>query len=414
MHSTTPSTTTIDVSRIRAQFPALDSETIFLENAGGSQVPAVVADAIHRYMRTTYVQLGAGYPLADRCDAVVEGAHDFINLFVNGRGGGRIILGPSCTQLCTMLAGCYAGALQPSDEIIVVESGHEANVGPWMKLADLGFTVRMWKFDQASMTCPLEGLEKLLTDRTKIVAFVHVSNLLGEIVDIAAITQMAHAAGARVVVDGVAYAPHRAIDVAAWGVDWYVYSNYKVYGPHMASLFGSHEAVAELTGPNHFFIPREDVPYKFELGGASHEGCAGLLALGDYLRLLAGSEGDAPIDRQTIVDAYDVMRAYEEPAQARLIEYLLGKGRVRVIGPAHSGPTRVGTVSFVHESKSSREITAAAHARNIGIRNGHMYAYRLCEALGLDPEDGVVRVSLVHYNTVEEIDRLIEIFEAVL
>ena len=108
------------------------------------------------------------------------------------------------------------------------------------------------------------------------------------------------------------------------------------------------------------------------------------------------------------------MHACEEPVEARLIEYLLGKKQVRIIGPAHSEPTRVGTVSFVHESKSSAEIAAAAHARNIGIRNGHMYAYRLCEALGLDPEDGVVRVSLVHYNTVEEIDRLIEVFERVL
>jgi cysteine desulfurase family protein (TIGR01976 family) len=414
MHSSTPSTATIDVFRIRAQFPALASETVFLENAGGSQVPAVVVDAIRRYMRTTYVQLGAGYPLADRCDAVVEGAHDFINLFMNGRGGGRIILGPSCTQLCTMLAGCYADVLRPGDEIIVVESGHEANIGPWMKLADRGLTVRMWKFDQASMSCPLEGLERLLTDRTKIVAFVHVSNLLGEIVDVAAITRAAHAAGARVVVDGVAYAPHRAIDVAAWGVDWYVYSTYKVYGPHMAALYGGDDAFAELTGPNHFFIPRDEVPYKFELGGANHEGCAGLLALGDYLRFLAGRDGDGPIDRQTIVDAYEVMRACEEPVQARLIEYLLSKKRVRIIGPAHGGSNRVGTVSFVHESKSSAEIADAAHARDIGIRNGHMYAYRLCEALGLEPEDGVVRVSLVHYNTVEEIDRLIKVFETVL
>jgi cysteine desulfurase family protein (TIGR01976 family) len=406
--------TSVDVSRIRARFPALDSKTIFLENAGGSQVPAAVADAIHEYMRSTYVQLGAGYPLADRCDAVVDEAHEFINRFVNGQGRGKVILGPSCTQLCTMLAGCYADALQPGDEIIVVETGHEANVGPWMKLADRGFTVKVWKFDQSSMTCSLEELEKLLTERTKIVAFVHVSNLLGEIVDVAAITRTAHAAGARVIVDGVAYAPHRAIDVAAWDVDWYVYSNYKVYGPHMAALFGTHEALAELTGPNHFFIPRGEAPYKFELGGCSHEGCAGLLALRSYLNFLAGRDEEAPIDRQTIVDAYAMMQACEDPVQKRLIEYLLSKARVRIVGPARSGPDRVGTISFVHESNSSAEIAAAAHAQNIGIRNGHMYAYRLCEALGLDPEDGVVRVSLVHYNTVEEIDRLIEVFETVL
>ncbi|UCD74917.1 MAG: cysteine desulfurase-like protein [Phycisphaerales bacterium] len=409
----------IDVDRIRSSFPALASDTVFLENAGGSQVPAVVADAMHRYLLNTYVQLGAGYELATECDRVIERAHEFINLLVNGANTGTVILGPSCSQLCAMLAHCYGETLDPGDEIIVTEAGHEANVGPWVRLAESGFTVRTWKLDPQTFTCPPEDLRSLLTERTKVVAIVHVSNLLGEIVNVKEIAEMVHSAGARLVVDGVAYAPHRAIDVADWNVDWYAFSTYKVYGPHMAALYGKRDAIAELTGPNHFFIPRKEVPHKFELGGVNHEGCAGLNALGDYFRFLArfgdtGLDEEKPIDRRTIEDAFAVMAACELPVQRHLIEYLLNKPSVRIIGPPHWEPARVGTVSFAHQSRSSAEIAAAAHRKNIGIRNGHMYAYRLCEALGMDPEDGVVRVSLVHYNTVEEIDRLIEILETVL
>jgi cysteine desulfurase family protein (TIGR01976 family) len=420
MNTTSTASASIDVQDVRAHFPALRSATAFLENAGGSQVPGVVADAMRDYMLNTYVQLGAGYHESDYCTTLVDRAHDFINLFMNGHDRGKVILGPSCTQLCTMLASCYAESLKPGDEIIVTETGHEANVGPWMKLAERGFTVRMWELDPESLTCRFEDLERLLNDRTKIVAIVHTSNLLGEIIDVAPIARIVHDVGAKLVVDGVAYAPHRAIDVATLDADWYVYSTYKVYGPHMAALFGRDDALAELTGPNHFFIPRDEVPYKFELGGACHEGCAGLLALGQYLAFLAGVEdrvGDLmepSIDRPSIERAFDVMTALEAPLQQKLIDYLTGKPGVRIIGPAQVGPSRVGTVSFIHERLPSREIVDAAHRNGIGIRNGHMYAYRLCQALDLDPVDGVVRVSLVHYNNEAEIDRLIRAFEAVL
>ncbi|MCW8984581.1 MAG: aminotransferase class V-fold PLP-dependent enzyme, partial [Thermoanaerobaculales bacterium] len=205
--------------RIRAQFPALAGDTVFLENAGGSQVPAIVADSIRDYMMTSYVQLGAGYPLSDRATALVDEAHDFVRLMMNGTDG-EVILGPSTSALLQMLAGCYAKVLKPGSEIVVAQTGHEANVGPWKMLDRLGFNLRWWEMDPASCTCPLPDLEALLTDRTALVAFPHVSNLLGEIVDIEAITSLAHEAGARVVVDGVAFAPHRAMDVAAWNADW--------------------------------------------------------------------------------------------------------------------------------------------------------------------------------------------------
>ena len=402
-----------DRERIRAQFPALAGDTMYLENAGGSQVPVVVADSIRDYMLTSYVQLGAGYPLSLRATEIVDEAHDFVRLMMNGKEG-EVILGSSTSALLQMIAGCYAQVLKPGSEIVVAQTGHEANVGPWKMLERHGFTLRWWEMDPADYTCPLSDLEYLLSDRTALVAFPHVSNLLGEIVDIEAITSLAHEAGARVVVDGVAFAPHRAIDVSAWNVDWYAYSTYKVYGPHMAALWGRRDALAELPGPNHFFVPDDDLPYKFEVGGPNHEGCAGICGLRDYLAFVVGEADPRALDRPAIERAFEIMTACELPLQARLIEHLRSREDVRIVGPTETGDSRVGTISFVHDSKSSAEITAAVDRSGIGIRHGHMYAYHLCEAAGLDPEDGVVRASLVHYNTLEEIERLIEVFDAVL
>jgi len=237
--------------------------------------------------------------------------------------------------------------------------------------------------------------------------------LLGEVVDVAEITKLAHEFGARVVVDGVAYAPHRAIDVAAWNVDWYVYSCYKVYGPHMAALYGRADALEELTGPNHFFIPREMSPYKFQLGGVNHEGCAGLLALGGYFNFLTGTTGEPT--RPIIDAAMNLMADLELPLQKTLIDYLRTKATVQIVGPSSSGRERVPTISFVRKGKSSVSTSNEMDATGkIGIRFGHMYAYRLCKAIGIDTEDGVVRVSMVHYNTGEEVSRLVEALDAVL
>jgi cysteine desulfurase family protein (TIGR01976 family) len=405
--------TDVDRARIRAHFPALTGETIFFENAGGSQVPGVVADRIRDYMLSTYVQLGAGYPVSKYCTDLVDEAHAFVRLMMNGDDG-EVILGPSTSALLQMLARCYEEILAPGSAILVAQTGHEANIGPWKELARRGFELRWWEMDPNSYTCTMDRLEALLDDRVKLVAFPHVSNLLGEIVDVPAVTARAHEAGARVVVDGVAYAPHRAMDVKAWNVDWYAYSTYKVYGPHMAALWGHSQALAELSGPNHFFIPDDEVPYKFEVGGVSHEGCAGILGLRDYLASLVEIDAPADLDRADVERAFEYMTACERPLQKSIVDYLLARPDVHIIGPATAGDERVATISFVHREKKSAEITAAVDRSGIGIRNGHMYAYHLCEAAGLDPVDGVVRVSLVHYNTPQEVERLLEVLDEAL
>ena len=402
-----------DQDLARSRFPALAGDTIFLENAGGSQVPDFVADRMHRYLTRTYVQLGAGYPLSKRCTATVDQAHAFARTLVNA-GEGQAILGSSSTALLNILADSYGRILRKGQRIILAETGHEANLGCWKRLEKQGVEIVWWRMDTDRLVCPLPELKKLLDAGAALVALPHVSNLLGGIEDLEAVSAMAHAAGARVVADGVAYAPHRAIDVRAWDVDWYVYSTYKVYGPHMAVLYGKREALAELTGPNHFFVPDDDLPYKFEPGGANHEGCAGLLGLSEYLNFLTGREAAAPCGRDVVEEAFARMRAWEDPLTDRLLAYLNGRDDVRIIGPADGGPDRVGTVSFIHDRESSRGIVERIDPTGVAIRHGHMYAWHLCDALGMDVEDGVVRVSFVHYNTPAEIDRLIGIFNQVL
>ena len=410
----------MNIEQIRRHYPALSGDTVLLENAGGSQVPTSVADAIRDHLLQDYCQLGAGYPASDRATATVERAHRFMDRFVNGEGLGRVVLGSSCTSLMHVLAHAIGRTIEPGDEIVVCEQGHEANIGCWTELERLGAVVRWWTVDHETGSLSLKDLDAVLSNRTRIVAFPHVSNLLGEIVDVKGATELAHRHGAKVVVDGVAFAPHRAIDVRRWNVDFYAWSTYKVYGPHMGALFGRFDAFEGLQGPNHFFIPDDELPYKFELGGASHEGCAGLCALAPILGELAGHGNSKEIDAENcsyeiVEKAFETMTALESPLQAHLLERLRRHEQVRIIGPtAPEISARVSTISFLHFQRDSEEIVAAARNADVGIRHGHMYAYRLCKAMGIDLQSGVVRVSAVHYNTMSEIDRLMDAIDPML
>lgn len=408
----------LDDQAIRARFPALAGPTVFLDNAGGSQLPDVVINAVSDYLKHSYAQLGGDYEPSARAARTVQRAHDLTNFFLNGVGAGHAILGPSTTALCHVLAGAYADAGPGErDELIIAAAGHEANIGPWTRLASRGFTVRFWptQRDGAGRWRPrLDTLRSMLSPRTRLVAMPHVSNILGEVWDVRAVCDLARSFGARTVIDGVAYAPHHAPDVRAIGCDWYVYSTYKVLGPHMAALFGTHEAFAELTGPNHYFIPRHAVPYKFELGGVNHEGCAGLAALWDYCCFLAGADARAEPSRDVIERAFGVIAEREQALQARLLARLNARRDVRVVGPCEADPSRVCTVSFVHDRRPSGAIAREANALGLGLRYGHFYSLRLIEEMGLDPAEGVVRISLLHYNTFDEVDRAADFIDRAL
>lgn len=415
-----PASLVPSLEQVRAQFPALLRPTAFLDNAGGSHLPRCVIDAMTRYMTENYVQLGGDYPESLAAGANVAGAHDLVKLLLNAHGTGEVVLAQSTTALCHLLASCYAQAPRPDrNEIVVCTAGHEANIGAWMKLAERGWVVREWRAEldpdqkQATWRILARSLRPLLSERTRLVTFPHVSNILGEIVDAAEVATLAHSVGAKVICDAVAYVPHRAPDVQRLGVDWYVYSTYKVYGPHGAALFGTREAFAELEGPNHYFIPRDRVPYKFELGGVNHESCAAINGLWEYLCFLAGepslptrSPSTLTRDRAIIERAFGVMEKHELVTQSMLIDRLCSRRDIKIIGPAHSGPSRVPTISFVVPGRSSRDLATRANREGLAIRYGHFYSKRLIDSIGLEPDDGVVRVSMVHYTSPAEIGRL--------
>lgn len=404
----------------------MGSNIAFFDNAGGSQLPRCVIDGVTKYLESSYAQGGASYEPSLRATANLKAAHDLVKLFLNVPAGGEVILGQSTTALCHLVANAYAdaraeGVAPTRDEIIVASAGHEANVGPWARLAARGFKVTLWpteKHADGQWRPSMATLASLVSSRTRLVAMPQVSNVLGEVWDVAQATAISHASGAKIIVDGVAFAPHAAPDMGAIGCDWYVYSTYKVFGPHMAALAGTREAFAELTGPNHFFIPRETLPSKFELGGCSHEGCAAINALTPYAAFLAGEDEATPPSRGLFVRAFGVVRTLEAGLLARLLAYLVSKPRVRLVGPGPESAHRVCTVAFAHATRRSGDIAAEANAQGLGIRYGHFYSKRLIDELtpefGLLPDQGVVRVSLQHYNSVEELERLFAHFDNVL
>ena len=395
---------TVSAETVRAQFPSLESGFAFLENAGGSQVPRQVFDRINTLLSDGYVQTGAGYPASDVVDQVVLEAKAFANVLMNGEGVGTTVIGPSTTDLIYRLA--HSLEFKPGDEVVISIANHESNIGPWARLEKRGVTVKWWGVDSETGAYSYDALESLLSAKTKLVAVPHTSNLLGDILDVTRVCAMVRAVGAISVVDGVANAPHAAIDVRASGADFYVLSLYKVFGPHIGLMFGRNERWEEVIGPNHFFFAGQ-IPAKFELGCQPYELLAGMLGTADYLAWL----GQGRHDRATAERAYAQIGALERPILERLGTYLSQKPSIRLVGPTTD---RHPTFSFIHKTKPSDEIVKAVNGPDLGIRYGHMYAHRLCQALGAPVETGFVRVSAVHYNTVQEADRLIAKLEEVL
>jgi cysteine desulfurase family protein (TIGR01976 family) len=405
----------LDVSAVRGKFPALQRDDhVYFDNAGGSQVLASVADRVRDYLLSTSVQLGADYPQSVLAGERVAAARASVARLINARRPEEVIMGPSTTALLRMLAGNLATRFQPGDEIIVSESEHEANVGPWQHLAERGLVIRTWPVSRETLTLEIDALRGLLTERTKLVCVTHASNILGTINPIAEIARIAHGAGAKLCVDAVAYAPHRMVDVSGWDVDYYVFSFYKVYGPHLAVLYGKYDDLLDLPGDNHFFIEADQIPYKFQPGNVNYELSYGCTAIEEYLLDLgraAGGKGP----RERMAAAFESIAAQEQALAERLLAYLATVRDVRVIGAATADRyVRVPTISFVIAERDSAEIVKEVNRHKIGIRYGDFYARRLMDALGLSAQNGVIRVSMVHYNTLEEVDRLTDHLDRVL
>ena len=399
----------LDLSFVRSHFPALSGDWVYFDNAGGSQTLRGVADRVRDYLLTTDVQLGASYAVSEEAGRRVAEATRAVARSINAGDEHEVVIGPSTSQLLANLALAMRPQLAEGDEVVVTNCDHEANIGPWARLADMGVSVKTWKVDPVTLELRLEDLEPLMSARTRLVAFTHASNILGAVNPVADIARFVHERGARVCVDAVSYAPHRAVDVRAWDVDYYVFSSYKVYGPHLAVLYGKRELLEELATVNHYFVPREDVPRKLQPGSVNYELTYGLLGVTEYLEALAERHADEPAGdlHGRVRQAFEVMAGQEQVLAERFMGYLREKRGVRIYGRDRAGAGRVPTISFTAQGHDPADIATFVDGANIGIRYGDFYARRLIESLGLAGTGGVVRVSMVHYNTPEEVDALI-------
>ena len=380
----------LDLDAIRARFPGLGRDFVFFDNAGGSQILGAAIDRVVEFFTTSMVQLGGSYALSQLAGERVAGGQRALARWM-GCDASEVVIGNSTTQLLANLTLAMAPGFMPGDEVIVTDVDHESNIGCWARLAAArGVVIKSWHVDDESLTLGLDALERLMSERTRLVCFTQASNLVGSIHPVADITRFVHERGALVCVDGVAYAPHRPLPVRAWDVDYYVFSIYKMYGPHLACVYGRHELLAALRGINHFFIGDDEVPYKLQPGHVTYELAHALPAVVDYL---------ASLD-------FDAVAAHERALAARLLDFLGGVRGVRVLGETRASATRVPTVSFTVDGKHAGEIVRASDAERIGIKHGDFYARRLVDRLGLGARGGVVRASMVHYNTLDEVERL--------
>ena len=373
-----------------------------------------VVERMNDFLFNTNVQTGGSYEVSLRAAAAMQSGREAMMHLVNARRPEEIAFAASTTVALQNLARSMESQFRSGDEVIVTVSDHESNIGPWVGLEKLGVRIKFWYLDKESLEFDLNDLEKLMTDKTRLVAVTHVSNILGTINPVKEIAELVHRHGALICVDSVAFAPHRAIDVSAWDIDFLALSLYKVFGPHFAMLYVKYDLFAELDNLYHYFYGKEKIPAKLEPGNASYELGYSTTGIVDYLAEI-GASGDGEPVRKRIEVAFDRITRHEDALAERLLSYLRSRSDCRIIGHEHGDDTRrVPTISFVVDHHDAREIARRMDAYKIAIRFGDFHARRLVEFLGLTANNGVVRVSMTHYNTLDEVDALVAALDEIL
>jgi cysteine desulfurase family protein (TIGR01976 family) len=400
----------LDVELVRSQFPALASGATFFDNPGGTQVARPVLDRMNRYLVHTNANHGGVFATSRESDALLVEAHAAMADLLGAASGDEIVFGANMTTLTFALSRALGRWLKPGDEVVVTRLDHDANVAPWLLVAeDRGAIVKWADVNPEDCTLDLRDLERQLGPRTRLVACGHASNAVGTLNDVAAISRMAHAVGALCFVDAVQSAPHVSIDVRALGCDFLACSAYKFFGPHVGVLWGRYDLLERLTA--YKVRPASDrPPDKFETGTLNHEGIAGALGAVEYLESLAPGPGGGT-RRERLVAAMDAIAAYERELCARLLDGLRSVKGVKVWGitdPARLA-WRVPTVSFTREGWSPRRIAERLAARDIYVWAGNFYALAIMERLALQAGGGMLRAGLAHYNTRAEVDRFLEV-----
>jgi cysteine desulfurase family protein (TIGR01976 family) len=379
------STALLDIAAVRARFSALDRRLAFFDGPGGTQCPDEVIDAIARYLRENNANIGAPYETSVRTVELVDLAHDKAASFL-GCSAGETAFGPSMTALNFLLTRAFARTLRPGDEIVVTKLDHDGNVAPWLEIAhDVGIVVRF-----ANLTDDLEvdydHLESLVSERTRVVGFPVAANSVGTAPDVRRIVEIAHAAGALAWADAVHYGPHGPIDVASWDVDVLICSPYKYFGPHMGLAYGKHELLESWRPYKVRPAANEPVGHRFELGTSQHELLAGFVAAVDYVDSIG----------------WDAILAHERSLGERFLGGL--SDQVELYGlPTMEG--RVPTFCFNVAGHTPEAVATSLAEREVAVWHGDYYAVETMRHLGLT--DGAVRAGVVHYNTEDEVDRLL-------
>ncbi|MBT8130773.1 MAG: cysteine desulfurase-like protein [Gammaproteobacteria bacterium] len=407
----------LDHSAIKDQFPALalqdnGQRRIYLDNPAGTQVPESVVRAIASCLRNANANIGGHFTSSVAATAIVEDAHEAMADLLNARSAAEIIFGPNMTTLTLQISRALGRTFKPGDEIIVTEMDHDANVTPWVLLArDHGLTIRKIPLDTTSYKLDYEQYENMLSDRTRLVCVGHASNLLGTINDIRRITERAHHYGALVFVDAVHSVPHIPVDVTLLGCDLLACSPYKFFGPHQGVLWGRQDLLESLEPYKLVPVP-DSVPGCFETGTQNHEAMAGVTAAVDYLASLTDRDGAR---RDRLRTSLELIRDYEHQLCQALIQGLNQIEGLKIHGISATNEllNRVPTVSFTLRHIDPESIAGILSEHNIFAWSGHSYAVEPCKAMGVLQTGGVLRVGLVHYNTTDDIEALLEVLRPI-
>ncbi len=409
---------TLDIDFVKAQFPAfkdpLSSKWSFFENAGGSYVPHNVIKHLNNFMTSTKVQPYAEFDISAIAGNNMDKATELFAEMINARKD-EIIIGASTTMNMYVLSNAMKHFIKPGDEIIVTNQDHEANIGAWRRLESYGAVIKEWKINTENAELEIEVLKALLTNKTKIVAVTHCSNIVGSINNLQSIAKLVHKYNAFLVGDGVSYAPHGLPNVKDLDVDFYTFSLYKTYGPHLGLLYGKKEILNQLPNQNHEFL-EGDVPYTLNPGGPNHEELSCLVGIYEYFNNLYNHHfpDENNTLRKKIEKINELISNHEEQIANPLLEYMHSRNDVKLIGKKKiENKNRAPTISFTFVNQSSKKISDQLVKNGIATRNDNFYAWRCLKALGIDVDDGVVRTSMVHYNTHEDVDKLISVLKKI-
>jgi len=408
-----PVTKPLDLAWVRAQFPSLAQRVnghpaAFLDGPGGTQVPQRVIDAVSDYLRNSNANTCGAYATSQRTDKTIAGARAAMADFMNCDAD-EVVFGPNMTSLTFAISRAIARELGPGEEILLTHLDHDANVSPWRALEERGVKIRFADIHEEECTLDLDDLARKITPRTKVVAVGYASNAVGTINDVKAIIRLAHEAGALAYVDAVHYAPHGPIDVRELDCDFLACSTYKFFGPHMGALYGKHEHLARLT-PYKVRANTNAVPQRWEWGTLNHECIAGIAACVEYIAEI-GRRAEEGVDRrQAIQAAYRAIQKHERNLSERMLRGLSEIPGLRLYGisdPARMA-ARCPTFAVRIEGHTPLELATRLGERGIFTWDGNYYAINLTERLGVEKDGGFLRIGLVHYNTEEEVDRVLE------